>query len=82
MVHLSRTNDTRTATWGAPTLGDVPVPADYDGDGSADFAVFRSSTGAWYLSYAKGGSASFSWGAPAAGDTIGGLREVSALPAW
>jgi hypothetical protein len=82
LVHLSASNGSRTANWGAATLGDVPVPADYDGDGSADFAVFRASTGAWYLSYAKGGSASFGWGAPAAGDTVGGMRESGALPAW
>jgi hypothetical protein len=29
--------------------GDVPAPADYDGDGRADIAVFRTSDGVWYL---------------------------------
>ncbi|MCP4215382.1 MAG: hypothetical protein GY765_12040 [bacterium] len=34
-----------SVAWG--TSGDIPVPADYDGDGDADMVIFRPSTGLW-----------------------------------
>nr|ACF16062.1 laminin-G [Adineta vaga] len=34
--------------WG--TIFDIPVPADYDGDGYADFAVYRRTTMTWLVS--------------------------------
>jgi hypothetical protein len=29
--------------------GDVPIPGDYDGDGIADFAVFRPQSASWFV---------------------------------
>jgi hypothetical protein len=38
-------------SWGLST--DTPVPGDYDGDGKIDPAVFRASTGGWYILQSK-----------------------------
>ena len=38
--------------------GDIPVPGDYNGDGTTDRAVFRPSTGEWFVQ----GQAAVQWG--------------------
>jgi hypothetical protein len=45
------------------------VPGDYDADGQVDVAVYRTSTGEWFIHRSSdGGTTSLLWGAPALND--------------
>jgi FG-GAP-like repeat len=43
-------------------FGDVPVPGEYDGDGVPDVAVFRTTTGEWFIAQSSGGARVVPWG--------------------
>ncbi len=50
---------------GFPVLGDTPVVGDWDGDGKADPAIWRSSVGVWIIPLSSANYASFifaQWG--------------------
>src|SRR5205823_825805 len=49
--------------FGAPGL-DVPIPADFDGDGKTDLAVFRPTSDQWLILKSSGGSIIKQFGAP------------------
>jgi len=71
-----------TLQWGVS--GDIPVPADFDGDGRTEFAIFRPSTGQWYIRYSSTQTAAVvTWGAsqdfPVAGDYDGDGRADVAV---
>jgi hypothetical protein len=57
----SSANALDTQTWGG-AFGDVPVPADYDGDGAADLAVWNPSNGIWTIRQANGAARTVQWG--------------------
>jgi hypothetical protein len=49
--------------WGL--RGDAPVPADYDGDGKTDYAVWRPNEGNWYIKRSlTNDSVVIQWGLP------------------
>jgi hypothetical protein len=43
---MTRTQGFASIQFGLPT--DIPAPADFDGDGKTDIAVFRPKSGTWY----------------------------------
>ena len=46
-IGTTSTSSVQSVPWGL--AGDTPVPGDYDGAGFAQVAVYRPTTGAWYI---------------------------------
>jgi hypothetical protein len=67
--------------WGSPN--DKPVIADYDGDGKTDPAVFRPSTGEWFIQRGRDGFYAIQFGAledkPVVGDYDGDGKADQAV---
>ena len=56
-----------TFQWGLP--GDIPISADFDGDGKIELTVYRPGDSTWYIrfsthGYAAGGAQAVQWGLP------------------
>ncbi len=59
-----------TATTMTELLPALKVRADFDGDGSADVAIYRNSEGNWYLNRSAAGFNVIHWGAAGGTDTL------------
>jgi hypothetical protein len=65
-VWYSRTGSTNwsgvsAVQWGIP--GDIPLKADFDGDGKPDMVVYRPSEGMWYVLYSSTNFSYSNWSA-------------------
>lgn len=71
LTSSSRYDATRAGSvaWGSGSVGDIPLLADFDGDGRADVAVWRPTDNTFYwLNSASNTTESRQWGVAAVGD--------------
>ncbi|MEO6393093.1 MAG: peptidase M23, partial [Pyrinomonadaceae bacterium] len=47
--HILNSSNGTYFAWQFGNATDLPTPGDYDGDGRADFAIFRPSDGNWWI---------------------------------
>ncbi len=71
VILQSGTDTLRTERWGLVSTDPIQ-PSDYDGDGKLDIAVFRRSTGVWYIIESSTGNPRYEyWGAPSDQPAVG-----------
>lgn len=69
-------NTIRAIQWGLSAT-DVRVPADYDGDGKTDIAIYRRTTGVWYIIQSSTNTPRYEfWGAVPADPNQGDIPNV------